>query len=683
MSETTPPEKPPKQRARELRDLLNHHNYRYYVLDDPEISDAEYDRLMQELIDLENSHPELATPDSPTRRIGSPPLEKFDTITHPTPLLSLDKGISESDIHAFDQRVRRGLDNGEDLSYTVEPKVDGVAVALVYRNGVLESGATRGDGFTGELITENIRTIGSVPLVLRQDAEIGMPAFLDVRGEVYMNTDDFRELNRTRMEDGLSLFANPRNASAGALRQLDSRITAQRPLKMFVYGVGHPDYLGSGSHGKTLRILGKLGFPVNPLTEIRIPAEEVVRYFRSIDAIRKNLPYEIDGIVVKVDAYKYQQQLGTTSRSPRWAIAVKFEAMQEQTRVHDIVVQVGRTGALTPVAVLEPVSIGGVTVSRASLHNEDEVRRKDIRIGDTVLVQRAGDVIPEVIRVIPSYRSGTEQPFVMPENCPVCGVSAVRLTDEAVTRCMNAACPAQLKGNILHFASRGALDIEGLGKKLVWQLVDKNLVHSFADLFRLDVQTLESLDRMGRKSAENLVTAIETSKIVALARFLYALGIRNVGENAARLMAERFGTIERIVSAGKEDIQAIDQLGPVVAESVCAFFDNPENRKTIEVAQRLGLRIIPAKEEARKKPASTLSGQSVVLTGSLATMTRKAAQEKIEAAGGKVIGSVSAKTRFVVAGDSPGSKIERAREKGVEVIDEDHFIELLKDAGVY
>ncbi len=682
MSEASLPENPPEKRARELRDLLNHHNYRYFVLDDPEISDAEYDRLMQELIDLENSHPELETPGSPTRRIGSPPLEKFDTITHPTPLLSLDKGISEADIHAFDQRVRRGLDNDEELSYTVEPKVDGVAVSLVYRNGVLESGATRGDGFTGELITENIRTIGSVPLVLRKDAEIPMPSFLDVRGEVYMNTDDFRELNRGRMEEGLSLFANPRNASAGSLRQLDSRITAQRPLKMFVYGVGHPDYLGSGSHGDTLRMLEKLGFPVNPLTEIRIPAEALVRYFHDIDAMRKHLAYEIDGIVVKVDAYEHQQRLGTTSRSPRWAIAVKFEAMQEQTRVRDIIVQVGRTGALTPVAVLEPVSIGGVTVSRASLHNEDEVRRKDVRIGDTVLVQRAGDVIPEITRVIPSYRSGSEQPFVMPQKCPACSQSAVRLTDEAVTRCMNAACPAQLKGNILHFASRSALDIEGLGKKLVWQLIEKNHVHSFADLFRLDVKTLESLDRMGRKSAENLLAAIETSKNVPLSRFLYALGIRNVGEHAARLIAERFGTIERVVSAGNEEIQAIDQIGPVAAESVRAFFDNPENRKTIEEAKRQGLRILPANEEVGGRTASTLSGHSFVLTGSLATMSRKAAQEKIEAAGGKVTGSVSSRTRFVVAGESPGSKIERAREIGVEVIGEERLIALLKEAGI-
>lgn len=682
MNETSP-SRTPGQRARELREQLNHHNYRYFVLDDPEISDAEYDRLMQELIDLENRHPELAAPDSPSRRVGSPPLEKFDTISHPTPLLSLDKGTSESDIHAFDQRVRRALEHAKDLSYTVEPKVDGVAVALVYRNGVLESGATRGDGFTGELITENIQTIGSVPLVLRRHPEIGMPAFLDVRGEIYMNTDDFRALNRGRMEEGLSLFANPRNASAGSLRQLDSRITAQRPLKMFVYGVGHPDYLGSGSHGETLRILEKLGFPVNPLCETRIPVEAVIRYFRRIDGIRKRLAYEIDGIVVKVDAYEYQQRLGTTSRSPRWAIAVKFEAMQEQTRVHDIVVQVGRTGALTPVAVLDPVSIGGVTVSRASLHNEDEVRRKDVRTGDTVLVQRAGDVIPEVVRVIPSYRNGSEQPFVMPHTCPSCGQSTVRLTDEAVTRCVNAACPAQLKGNILHFASKGALDIDGLGKKLVWQLVDKNLVRSFADLFRLDRETLESLDRMGRKSAENLLAAIETSKTVPLSRFLYALGIRNVGEHAAKLIAERFETLEGIVSASKEEIQSIDQVGPVVAESVCVFFDNPENRKTIEEARRLGLRILPASGEASERAASTLSGHRFVLTGSLATMTRKAAQEKIEAAGGKVTGSVSAKTRFVVAGDSPGSKIERARETGVAVIDENQFIALLKDAGVY
>lgn len=668
-----------ESRAEALRKILHHHNYRYFVLDDPEISDAEYDRLMQELIEIESRFPELSTPDSPTRRVGSPPLDKFETITHHVPMRSLDKGFDESDIIAFDQRVSRSLNTGEKIRYTVEPKVDGVAVALVYQDGALVSGATRGDGYTGELITRNVKTIGSIPLVLQKHEEIDIPEFIDVRGEIYMNISDFRSLNQMRMAQGLPVFANPRNASAGSLRQLDSTITAQRPLKVFVYGVGRTDLLGVSSHAQTINLLHRLGFPVNPHLAAEITVDEVIDFFRQMDEMRKTLDYEIDGIVVKVDRYAYQERLGNTSRSPRWAIAVKFQAMQEQTRVQDIIVQVGRTGAVTPVAVLEPVSIGGVTVSRASLHNQDEVQKKDVRKGDMVLVQRAGDVIPEVVKVLPSYRDGSQRRFEMPLHCPVCAHRLIRFQDEAATRCINTGCPAQLKGNVLHFASKGAFDIDGLGKKLVDQLVETGLVRSLADIFRLDVEMLEKLDRMGRKSAENIVTAIDNSKKVPLSKFLYGLGIRHVGLHAAKLLARYFYTLDALLTAQKDDIEKIEQVGPVMAETVTAFFAMPENRKTIGDMQALGVDILP--EGTGGKTDRALEGTTFVLTGTLSSMTRKQAAEKIEAAGGKVTGSVSGQTGYVVAGQSPGSKMDQAREKGVAIIDENRFIQLLKETG--
>lgn len=684
-----------ERRAAELRKRLHYHDWRYFALDDPEISDAQYDRMMQALIEIESRWPDLATPDSPTQRVGSPPLEKFETISHHVPMLSLEKGFNESDILSFDQRVKRTLKTDADVRYTVEPKVDGVAVALVYENGVLVSGATRGDGYTGERITPNIKTIGSIPLFLQAGGDVPVPDFLDVRGEVYMTVTDFKELNQVRMAQGLPLFANPRNASAGSLRQLDSKITAQRPLNIFIYGVGSARPLGTSSHGRTIEVLKDLGFPTNPHVEPGIPVDAVIGYFRRIDEMRQHLDYEIDGIVVKVDRYDYHDLLGNTARSPRWAIAVKFEAMQEMTRVKDIIVQVGRTGALTPVAVLEPVSIGGVTVSRASLHNEDEVKKKDVRIGDTVLVQRAGDVIPEVVKVISSYRNGSQQFFEMPQRCPVCDQGVVRLKDEAATRCINTGCPAQLKGNIMHFAAKGAFDIDGLGKKLVEQLVEKKIVRSIADIFRLDVKTLETLDRMGRKSAENLVGAINNSKKIPFSKFLYALGIRHVGAHAAKLLARHFQNIEALAAARKEDIEAIEQIGPVMAESVRAFFDTPQNMETIRELEALGLETIPEKptntptdtpiDKSTDKPEAQkagggLVGMSFVLTGTLSSMTRNQAVEAIEAAGGKVTGQVTGKTDYVVAGQAPGSKIDKAAQKGVAVIDEDQFISLVREA---
>lgn len=673
-----------KKRSDELKRLLHYHDWRYFVKDDPEISDARYDQLMQELIELESKWPALATPDSPTQRVGSRPLEKFDTVSHYVPMLSLDKGFDESDIFSFDQRVKRTLKIDEDILYTVEPKVDGIAVELVYQRdaqrSLLVSGATRGDGFVGELITQNIKTIPGIPLVIKGTPDVHLPEILDVRGEVYMNISDFKKLNQARMEQGLPLFANPRNASAGSLRQLDSKITAQRPLKIFAYGVGLRHTLDGNSHAHTIEILDKLGFPINSQIKTRIAVEEIIQYFRQIDEIRNSLDYEIDGIVVKVDRYDYYEQLGATSRSPRWAIAVKFKALQEQTTVKDIIVQVGRTGALTPVAILDPVSVGGVTVTRATLHNEDEVRKKDVRIGDTVLVQRAGDVIPEVVKVIATYRNGSQKIFEMPKHCPVCSQRVVRFEDEAATRCINTVCPAQLKGNIIHFAAKGALDIDGLGKKLVNQLVEKNIVHSIADIFRLDVETLQNLDRMGKKSAQNLVQSISRSKKVSFSRFLYGLGIRHVGENAAKLLSRNFDTIDSLAHASTEDIETIEQFGPVVAKAIRSYFDTPENMKTIEDLKELGLEIIPEKTD--EKDPQPLAGQLFVLTGTLWSMTRKQAVEKIEAAGGNVTGSVSGKTDYVVAGESPGSKIEQARQKGINVIDENEFIQIMQNSGI-
>lgn len=672
------PDENTRKRAEMLKEKIHYHNYRYFVLDNPEISDADYDRMMQELLDLEVRYPQLATPDSPTARVGSAPLEKFETAAHSVPMLSLDKGFDEKDIFAFDKRVKRGLNTEEDILYTVEPKMDGVAVELVYRQGVLEMATTRGDGYTGEVITPNIKTIPLVPLRLNRPEELPVPGLLEVRGEVFMETGDFKKLNQWRMENGLALFANPRNASAGSLRQLDSSATARRPLRIYAYGVGLAEGIEFFSHAETLDILEKLGFPVNPLVRRKITAQQTAEYFRDLDLKRTELAYEIDGIVMKLDRYEYHRMLGATSRTPRWAIAIKFAALQESTRIKDIVVQVGRTGALTPVAVLEPVNIGGVTVSRASLHNEDEVAKKDVRIGDTVLVQRAGDVIPEIVKVIDSVRTGGEIPFDMPSRCPVCGSEAVRIEDEAITRCINRDCPAQLKGNIRHFASKGGFDIDGLGTKLIDKLVDKGIVASLADIFRLDAKTLQGLERMGPKSAQNLVDAISGSKDIYFSRFLYALGIRHVGEYVARLLASRYETIDELAAADHAELEAIEGLGPVVAESIAEFFGRRENLETIRTLQDLGVRIIAEKKAGQ---GQALEGKTFVLTGALSSMSRNEAKERIEAAGGRVSGSVSSRTDYVVAGQSPGSKLERAGELGVRALDENGLLQLLQGAG--
>jgi len=660
-------------KAESLRQSLHRHNHRYYVLDDPEISDAEYDRMMQELVALETAYPELASPDSPSARVGAAPSDKFETAEHSLPMLSLDNGFDDSDILDFDRRIKKNLDTDEDILYTAEPKMDGLAVELVYEKGRLITASTRGDGIRGEVITANAKTIRTVPLVLLENKEVKIPAYLEVRGEVFMGLECFRRLNAEKLKAGAPPFANPRNAAAGSLRQLDPAVTAKRPLEIFCYGIGRSD-ISSDSHWETLEILKKLGFRINPLIRARIGIDSCLEYYKELGKQRQSLPYDIDGVVIKIDKYSWQLELGATSRSPRWAIAYKFEAMQESTRILSIDVQVGRTGALTPVAIMEPVTVGGVTVSRATLHNEDEIRRKDIRIGDTVLIQRAGDVIPEVVKVIVSARTGLESVFNMPSNCPVCAAAIYRDKDEAVLRCNNSNCPAQIKARIRHFASKAAFDIDGLGEKLADQLVAKGLIASYSDIFHLNKEQVQSLERMGAKSAGNLIAAIEKSKKISFSRFIYALGIRHVGENIADILAGRFESIAQLSAAPIELLETIEGIGPEIAESIRHFFEQDENQKTVRRILESGVEILV---KAKRFKASPIQGISFVLTGTLEGMTRNEAKQMIEDAGGKVSSSVSRNTDYLVAGDDPGSKLERAKSLGVRILDKAEFLALI------
>lgn len=662
-----------QKKAAELRQALHRHNYLYYVLDEPEVSDAEYDRLMRDLLALEAAHPELVAPESPTQRVGAPPLEKFETVAHTIPMLSLQNAFDEGEVRAFDQRVRRFLKTDEEILYTAEPKMDGVAVELVYENGLLRQASTRGDGYTGELITLNIKTVKTVPLALLDTALVPVPSRLEVRGEVFIPLAAFRQLNKERLEQGEPAFANPRNAAAGSLRQLDSQITARRPLDIFCYGVGTVTGLEITSHWKILEALKALGFRVNPHIKPQVDIEKILIYYQDLLGRRHEFPYEMDGMVIKVDDLALQKKLGEKSRSPRWALAYKFPATQETTRVLEIDVQVGRTGALTPVALLEPVSVGGVTVSRATLHNEDEIKRKDIRAGDTVLVQRAGDVIPEIVKTITAKRTGAERVFHMPAQCPVCGSVVLRLQGEAVSRCVNANCPAQVKERIKHFASKGAFDIDGLGDKLVSQLVDKGLLKSYADLFFLDKETVAGLERMAEKSAQNLMDAIQRSKQISLGRFFYALGIRHVGEHIAHVLARRFKTLRTLMSATAEALMATEEIGPQVSQSVRAFLENPENQRNIEQMLKAGVVLTVE----RRVEDQNLAGMTFVLTGALESMTRPEARVRIETLGGKVTTSVSPKTTCVVVGRDPGSKLDKARQLGLKILSEGQFIEMV------
>ena len=665
-----------KLRVRQLQQMLNDHNYYYHVLDDPRISDAEYDRLMRELMALETAHPELRTPDSPTQRVGGAPLPAFDQAEHTIPMLSLDNAFSDQEILEFHSRIVKNTGKS-DVSYTAEPKLDGVAIELRYEKGILVQAVTRGDGFMGEVVTDNVRTIRSVPLRLRIDA-VPCPELLEVRGEVFISRAGFRELNFQREHRGEAVFANPRNAAAGSLRQLDSTVTASRPLDLFVYGRGRVDGLVFDSQSEFLDALTSLGFPVNPLVKKRITIDQSLAFYRELIEIRPDLAYEIDGMVIKVDRVDLQQRLGEKIKSPRWAIAYKFAAVEKITRIRDIVVQVGRTGTLTPVAVLEPVQVGGVTVSRATLHNMDEIRKKDIRIGDNALITRAGDVIPKVVSILPAGRTGGEQLFEMPLHCPVCASKVQRLEGEAAVKCINAACPAQRKERIRHFASKKGFDIEGLGKKMVDQLVDAGLLTSFADLFSLNHEQLVPLDRMAEKSAQNLITAIEKSRKVPLHRFIFALGIDHTGEHASRLLATSFDTLKDLMAATKEDLKAIHGLGTVTAEAITGFFDNPENRALIIRIQDSGVEIFNPLAKPEESSDHAFAGKTMVLTGTLTAMPRTEAKARLLLLGAKVTGSVSKNTDYLVAGKEAGSKLARARDLGVPVLDEERFLALLE-----
>jgi len=658
-----------------LRKCLNRHNYLYHVLDEPEISDSEYDRLMAELIALETGHPEFITPESPTQRVGAPPLERFETVAHRLPMLSIENAFRETDVLAFDERIRRLLKTDGRIRYTAEPKMDGVAVELVYAEGLLVGASTRGDGHVGELVTENVKTIRAVPLSLTGPPSQDVPSYLEVRGEVFMRTRAFKALNDRRLNKGEVAFANPRNAAAGALRQLDSRVTALRPLDMFCYGVGVVTGLDVDSQGGLLGRINALGLPVNPEVRPGLLIADVLAYYRRLMAKRHTFDYEMDGMVVKVDDRSLQRRLGEKSRSPRWVLAYKFPATQETTQVRRIEIQVGRTGALTPVARLVPVVVGGVKVARATLHNEDEIRKKDVRVGDTVLIQRAGDVIPEVVKVIGTKRTGREVMFKMPETCPVCASVVVRLDGEAVCRCMNADCPAQIKGRIRHFASKAAFDIDGLGVKLIGQLVESGLIASFTDLFTLDAGTLKHLERMGERSAENLIRAIENSKEISLPRFIYSLGIRHVGEHMARLLADRFRKLGTLMSTTRQDLMAVAEVGPQVADSLTAFFAMPENQGNVDKLFEAGVTIAPY---AGRTETARFAGKTIVLTGALNTMTRTEARQYIEAGGGRVSASVSKKTDYVVSGSNSGAKLEKAKALGIEILYESSFRQMIE-----
>jgi DNA ligase (NAD+) len=657
-----------------LRDQLNDHNYRYYVLDDPLISDSEYDQLFRELQKLETDNPNLITEDSPTRRVGAEPLSSFGSWTHRMPMLSLANAMNEDELAAFDTRVKKGLDTEKDLEYIAEPKLDGLAVELVYENGFFVNGSTRGDGITGEDITQNLKTITAIPLSLRKNGQ-KTPPLLEVRGEVFITKDGFKKLNRNQEKEALSPFANPRNAAAGSLRQLDSKITATRPLSIYCYEAGRIDGISFDTHEDFLSTLKEWGFPVNPEIQKVNNAETMVAFHRNLEAKRDSLPYGIDGTVFKVNAINQRNALGIRSRSPRWAIAGKFKAQQATTLVQNIIPSVGRTGAVTPVARLEPVNVGGVVVTNATLHNQDEIDRKDVRVGDTVLIQRAGDVIPEVVKVIPAKRPPETKTYQLPTECPSCGQEVFRPEGEVVTRCQNLSCPAQVKGRIEHFVSKGALDIDGFGEKLVDQLVDKKLILTVDDIFKLNFDDLVNLDRMAEKSALNILTAIQDSKQTTFARFVYALGIRNVGAHLSKVLEKAFvGDIEKFMNAAAEELEAIDEVGPIVAETITTFLSNCTNTNVIESCLSLGIRL----KKVEEPKSLLLQGKTFVFTGALTQFSRNETKEMTEAHGGKVSGSVSKNTDFVVAGPGAGSKLKKATELNIPVLSEAEFFDMLK-----
>ena len=659
-----------KKRVEKLREEIEYHNTLYYVLDQPEISDAQYDRLMRELEKLEGEYPELRSPNSPTQRVGASPLEAFEIVRHTLPMLSLANAFDETEARDFDKRVKKFLGSSTDIAYIAEPKLDGLAVELVYERGQFVVGATRGDGANGENITQNLRTIKTIPLQLIRK-EIPAPEHLEVRGEVIIQLKKFKELNRKREEMGEPVFANPRNAAAGSVRQLDSKITAERPLEIYCYGIGEVRGKTFKTHWEILQTFPKWGLRANPNIRKCQNIDEVLEYYHKMNEKRETLPYEIDGIVMKVDRLDLQTRLGEISRSPRWALAFKFQPKQETTRILDIRVQVGRTGALTPVAVMEPVKVGGVEVSRATLHNQDEIDKKDVRVGDKVVIQRAGDVIPEVVKVILSKRKGTEKKFRMPSKCPVCGAEVIK--EEAIHRCIGLDCPAQLKGRIKHFASKRAMDIEGLGVKLIDQLVDKGLVRDVADIYYINKEKLIELERMADKSAQNIIDAIEKSKTKPLSKFLYALGIRHVGETTAEDLAGCFSRLDDFFHLSEEDLMEVEGIGPEVAASVHQFFGDKKNKESIELLKKAGVKVI----EPKAKEKGKLAGKTFVFTGTLTIFGRDEARNIVESLGGMTTSIVSKKVDFVVVGEDSGSKFDKAKKLGIKTLTEEEFKKMI------
>lgn len=664
------------RRTHQLRDELNAHNYRYHVLDDPSVPDAEYDRLLHELAELEQRYPELVEPDSPTQRVGGQPAAGFQEVRHAIPMLSLDNAFAADDVIAFDRRIRDRLRTGDLIVYAAEPKLDGAAISIRYEDGILKRAATRGDGSVGEDVTHNVRTIRSVPLRLRGRE---CPAVLEVRGEIFMSHAGFEALNQRTLAAGEKIFANPRNAAAGSLRQLDPRLTAARPLEMFAYGVG--EMRGTDmprTHSETMERLKKWGLPTNRFNAVARGPEGCLEYYDRVGRARQDLPYDIDGVVYKVDDLRLQEQLGYVARAPRWAIAHKFPAQEQITTVEAVEFQVGRTGAITPVARLKPVVVAGVTVSNATLHNMDELHRKDVRVGDAVVVRRAGDVIPEVVSVLKDRRPQGTRSVRLPRHCPVCGSDVIRPEGEAVARCTGGLfCSAQRKEALRHFASRRALDIQGLGEKIIDQLVEKNIVRTPGDLYRLAVAVLEPLERMGAKSAEKLHQAIDRSRNTTLARFLYALGIREVGEATAIALASHFGDLDPLMSASEEDLQHVPDVGPVVAAEIHAFFRQAHNREVIEDLRKQGIHW-PTHKQRRAPEGGKLAGKIFVVSGILSTMSREEAKKRIRAKGGKTAESLSRKTSYLVCGEKPGTKLERAKKVGTPVITELELLAMLR-----
>ena len=660
-----------RKRVQELREAIDRHNYLYHVLDQPEISDQEYDRLFRQLQNLERELPDLVTPDSPTQRVGAPPSQAFAPVVHRQPMMSLANVFSEEELRAWARRVQGAL-GSQRIRYVCELKFDGTAVSLTYENGAFVRGATRGDGVQGEDVTSNLRTVRSIPLRLHAKR---VPRFVEIRGEVFLSKRAFEAINRDRGAAGAPLFANPRNAAAGSLRQLDPKVTASRPLDVFVYGLGAVDGLEVASHEAALAWMKSAGFKLNPNTAVAGTLEDVMTYVTRWTEERGKLPFAADGVVVKVNGFRQQAELGATSQAPRWAVAYKFPAEQAETRINDIKVYVGRTGALTPVADLDPVGISGVTVTSATLHNEDEVRRKDVRIGDWVVVQRAGEVIPEVVRVLTERRSGSERKFIMPKTCPECGEPVHRPEGEAVTRCTNAACPAQVLGRLLLFGSRGAMNIDRVGYKLVKQLLDRGMISDAADLYGLTNAQLLTLERMGEKSAQNVLDSIASSKKTTLPRLLYALGIRHVGSHVAEVLADHFGDVERLMQASFEEIRDAPGIGPTIARSIAEFFQQSENRRIVKKLLAAGVRpAAPRKAEYR----GPLVGKRVVFTGALARLPRTRAEALAKEHGAIVGGSVSSKTDYLVTGEEPGSKLDRARKLKIAILNEKEFEKLVR-----